>query len=147
MKIESNRLDPGVAASERPIVFPNGIPGFEKVREYQLFHQAEEGLVGYLQAAGEPELAFSVLSPESLNIYYEFTLTDEEQTLLQLNDVEDLVLLLIAYRNQTEEQQNVAGELGVNANVMAPLLINAEARIGFQKVLGKAERKITIKSD
>ncbi|MCW8891091.1 MAG: flagellar assembly protein FliW [Sedimenticola sp.] len=147
MKIESNRLDVDVSASERPIVFPLGIPGFEQVREFQLFHQDEKDIVGYLQAIGEEGLTFSVLSPESLNIFYEFTLTDEEQALLQLDQVEDLVLLVIAYRNSLGSVQEGEGELGVNANFMAPLLINAQARIGFQKVLGKAERKITIKAD
>jgi flagellar assembly factor FliW len=35
----------------------------------------------------------------------------------------------------------------MNANFMAPLLINTQARIGLQKVLGRTERKITIKAD
>jgi len=147
VKIESNLLDPEVTAPEAPIVFPKGIPGFEEVREFQLFHQGDREVVGYLQAVGEPGLAFSVLSPENLNIYYEFTLTDEEQALLVLDQVEDLVLLVIVYRNGLDGKPKGEHELGVNANFMAPLVINAQTRVGFQKVLGKAERKITIKAD
>ncbi|MCW8944720.1 MAG: flagellar assembly protein FliW [Sedimenticola sp.] len=146
MKIESNLLDPEVTAPEAPIVFPNGMPGFEEVHEFQLFHQDDREVVGYLQAVGEPGLTFSVLAPESLNIYYEFTLTDEEQALLVLDQVEDLILLVIAYRNELGGKLKGGDELGVNANFMAPLVINAQTRIGFQKVLGKAERKITIKA-
>lgn len=146
MRIESGLFGSQVCESETQITFPNGIPGFEENRVFQLFHQDETAVVGYLQAVDDPDLTFSVLSPDSFNIYYEFTLSDEELALLQLERVEDLALLVIAYRNNMEEQRAIAG-VGVNANFMAPLVINAQARIGFQKILGNAERKITIKSD
>ncbi|TVO75312.1 MAG: flagellar biosynthesis protein FliW [Sedimenticola selenatireducens] len=147
VKIESTLFGPQICEPETNIVFPQGIPGFEKHKAYQLFHQTSADVVGYLQSTDDPDLTFSVLAPENLNIHYEFTLTDEEQSLLQLERVEDLVLLVIVYRRFADEKQEKTGDLNVNANFMAPLLINTQARIGFQKVLGKAERKITIKSD
>ncbi|MCW8882086.1 MAG: flagellar assembly protein FliW [Sedimenticola sp.] len=147
MRIESSLFGPQVCESETQITFPNGIPGFEESRVFQLFHQDETAVVGYLQSVDDPDLTFSVLSPDSFNIYYEFTLSDEELALLHLEQVEDLVLLVIAYRNNIEEQKERLAGVGVNANFMAPLVVNAQSRIGFQKILGKAERKITIKSD
>ena len=143
MKIESPSLGTQFDDSEAHIVFPLGIPGFEKNRKFQLFQQHVDDVVGYLQSVDDPDLTFSVFAPESLNIFYEFILSDEEQALLKLERAEDVVLLLVAYRQTVEENSEAQGSR-INANFMAPLVINIESRLGLQKPLYRAERRITI---
>jgi len=147
VKIESTAFGPQVSDPETRIVFPLGIPGFEKDRTFQLFHQHADDLVGYLQSVDDPDLTLSVFAPENLNIFYEFTLNDEEQALLKLERAEDVVLLLVAYRRTVKNQPDVHPGSRVNANFMAPLVINFESRLGLQKLLYKTERRITIKAN
>lgn len=143
MKIESPSLGTQFDDSEAHIVFPLGIPGFEENRKFQLFQQHADDVVGYLQSVDDPDLTFSVFAPESLNIFYEFILSDEEQALLKLERAEDVVLLLVAYRQTVEENSEAQGSR-INANFMAPLVINIESRLGLQKPLYRAKRRITI---
>lgn len=149
MKIESFPFDPRVDGAETHIVFPMGIPGFEKERAFQLFHQHVDDVVGYLQSVENPDLTLSVFAPESLNIFYEFTLSDDEQALLKLERAEDAALLLVAYRQPAQKETDSDALQGsqVNANFMAPLVINVESRLGLQKVLYRTERRITIKAN
>ena len=147
MKIESTAFGPQISDPETRIVFPLGIPGFEQNTVYQLFHQEATDVVGYLQSVDDPDLVFSVLSPDTLNIYFEFTLTDDEQTLLKLEQAEDAALLLITYKQPVNEVQGRLNSATVNANFMAPLVINTRSQLGLQKVLCRTERRITIKAD
>ncbi len=143
MKIESSVSETPVGSADTPIIFPQGIPGFEDDRAFRLYHQQADALVGYLESVDNPDLVLSVLAPESLNIFYEFTLSDEEQALLELERPEDVVLLVVAYRQETGDTKPGGA---VNASFMAPLVINAERRLGLQKLLYNAERRITIKA-
>lgn len=147
MKIESSALGTQTSDPERQIVFPNGLPGFESCKTYQLFHESEGDLVGYLQAVDDPDVTFSVVPPESINIFFEFTLSDEEQALLELKDPEEVMLLLIAYRGRQEEVGEKAAGPKVNASFMAPLVINYKSRLGLQKILQNTERRITIRAE
>lgn len=147
MKIESTAFGTQISDPETRIVFPLGIPGFEESRTFQLFHQDIDDVIGYLQSIEDPDLTLSVFSPENLNIYYEFTLTDEEQALLELERIEDVALLLMAYRQTADEEAGTLQNSRVNANFMAPLVINLRRRLGLQKVLYRTERQITIKAD
>lgn len=146
VKIQSSVLGSQSSDPEREIVFPDGLPGFESCKTYQLFHESGDHLVGYLQAVDDPDVTFSVLVPEHLNIYYEFILDDEELSLLKLDSPDDVLLLLIAYRGQLEDSQETGDGPRVNASFMAPLVINFRKRLGLQKVLQHAERRITIKA-
>ncbi len=145
MKIESTALGTQIGDPESYIRFPLGIPGFEQSQTFQLFHQEAGNVVGYLQSLDNPDLTLSVFSPESLSIFYEFTLNDEEQALLKLERGEDAALLLVAYRQGGGEGNGETGQASrINANVMAPLVINFQTRLGLQKVLYRTERRITI---
>ncbi|WP_428603312.1 flagellar assembly protein FliW [Sedimenticola sp.] len=146
MKIESTAFGAQFSDPETRILFPLGIPGFEENRTFQLFHQDAGDVVGYLQSLDDPDLAFSVFAPESLNIFYEFPLTDDELALLKLERAEDVVLLLIAYRGLAGEDSPEQQAAKVNVNFMAPLVINSQTRLGLQKVLYRTERQITIKA-
>ncbi|MCW8908170.1 MAG: flagellar assembly protein FliW [Sedimenticola sp.] len=147
MRIESSALGLQAGDPERQIVFPLGLSGFESSTTYQLFHESEADLVGYLQAVDDPEVTFSVVPPESINIFFEFTLSDEEQALLELESPEDAMLLLIVYKSQPESGEGSAKASRVNASFMAPLVINFKKRLGLQKILQNTQRRITIKAE
>lgn len=145
MKIESATNELPEIASDKVISFPQGLVGFEDQKEFHIYQHHEDDVVGYLQSITDPELTLSIISPEDMQIFYEFTLSDDEEALLGAESAGDLSLFLIAYKS--EDGQQTVSPLNVNANFKAPLLINSKARIGLQKVLVNAQRRITIKDD
>ena len=144
MKIETTAFGLQEFNPQTVLSFPEGIPGFEQSSEFKFFHQEEDNAVVYLQSLNDPDLVFSVISPDTLNIFYEFSLNDEEVALLKLDDVQDVFVMLIVYKSSDDTEKH---PLDINANIMAPLVINSKARIGIQKRLTGTERLITIKAD
>lgn len=146
MKIETAVFGMQEIDPDTVLTFPRGIPGFEDSREYKLFHQeSDDATVYYLQSLDDPGLAFSVISPSDLNIYYDFILGGDEEGILSLESDDEVALLLIAYKRHEKEERRNPLDLDINANVMAPLVINTRNRRGLQKLLSSTERFITIK--
>lgn len=111
---------------ESTLHFADGLPGFESLTAFQLFHEQGEQAVHWLQAVAAPEVTFSVTEPHSLGLAYELTLSDAECESLQLESSEDVVVLLLLSSDD-------AGGVHIHRN--APLIINWRNRKGLQKSL------------
>ena len=96
----------------------------------------------WLQSIDEPDVAFSVVDPASFGLNYEFVLTDEEEQLLKMESVDDIAVLLIAYKPEPD----AASKANINANINGPIVLNTRTRLGMQKVLVGLEADITLKS-
>ncbi|MDR2031729.1 MAG: flagellar assembly protein FliW [Azoarcus sp.] len=141
MKIESPVLGAVEVSDDKVIEFPAGLPGFEQLRRFVLIHEeGGERDVFLLQSVDDARIAFSVTGPERLGITYEFPLSDAEVATLQLSGPGDAVVAVIV-RKDDEAPANA----GLRANFMAPLVINASARRGLQKVIDKASYDIILR--
>jgi flagellar assembly factor FliW len=140
MEIQSKLLGNQQINPESIITFPRGIPGFEDQTRFQLFHQEGSEIVYWLQSLDNPELTFSVAHPLHFNINYNFTLTDEEEKLLDAKSGDELLILILLHKD--DEQDN--GKPTIKGSIKSPLLINSEKRIGYQKVLVAIEQSITL---
>jgi len=140
MEIQSKLLGNQQINPESIITFPRGIPGFEDQTRFQLFHQEGSEIVYWLQSLDNPELTFSVAHPLHFNINYNFTLTDEEEKLLEAKSGDELLILILLHKD--DEQDN--GKPTIKGSIKSPLLINSEKRIGYQKVLVAIEQSITL---
>lgn len=118
---------------EKIITFPRGLPGFESATRFTLCHEeGSHGIVHFLQSVEDGDLVFSVGEPSQFGIHYQFTLTDDELALLELSDMEDLLILILLYRDEqggSNEGQDVRGAIN------SPLVINVKALKGLQKVM------------
>lgn len=125
------------------LTFPNGMPGFEKSTRYKLFHdvQEQQAIVHWLQSLDEPDVAFALVDPEVFGLSYEFVLTDEEQQLLKMESVDDIAVLLIAYKPQPDADSKA----NINANISGPIVLNTRTRLGMQKILVGLEADATLK--
>ncbi len=139
MKISSPVVGEIEVSPERVITFPAGLPGFEACRQFALLHPegSEAPKLFMLQSLDEPEVAFTVTTPDIFGLNYEFTLNDSEVDDLQLTDPADATLLVIVRRDADNP---------VHANVMAPLVINTATRRGLQKIIGKVDTSVTLKA-
>jgi flagellar assembly factor FliW len=147
MKIESPLFGEVSINPETVITFPKGLTGFETCTRYQFLHEAAAGdktggtVVHYLQSLDDPTVCFSVVDPVSFGLNYEFTLTDEEESLLQSGGANDsLAVMLMVYKPRAEETMS-----GVSANINGPLVINADKRLGLQKVIRSSHYDITLR--
>jgi flagellar assembly factor FliW len=144
MKFHSTQFGMQEVDPESILTFPKGMPGFEGSTRYKLFHddQEQQVVVHWLQSIDEPDVAFALVDPAVFGLNYEFSLTDEEEQLLQMKSVDDIAVLLIAYKPQPDADSKA----NINANINGPIVLNMRARLGMQKVLVGLEADVTLKS-
>ncbi|MDQ8022696.1 MAG: flagellar assembly protein FliW [Moraxellaceae bacterium] len=145
MKIDSPRFGSLEVEADKLINFPAGLPGLEDCKRFTLIEVGDKlPVLAVLQSADQPDVAFSVTSPDVLGLHYELTLNEEEEQLLRVETADDITVLLIL-RNE-EAQHRRQGDLPVKANLMAPLVINTASRIGLQKIIGKLGCDVTLRA-
>ncbi|WDT80192.1 MAG: flagellar assembly protein FliW [Candidatus Manganitrophus sp.] len=66
IEVNSAKLGPLKVESDRFITFPDGIPGFSNVKRYFLVENDKGHPFCWLQAVEDPELAFIVTDPMTL---------------------------------------------------------------------------------
>ena len=144
MRIESPVFGPFEISEDKVIEFPAGLPGFESCKRFALVH--EEGSaasVFLLQSADDPAVVFSLTSPETLGVNYEFSLSDDEVATLKLASPSDALVAVIVRKDEAPGSPATAG---LRANFMAPVVINIAARRGMQKVITKLGCDITLRA-
>lgn len=145
MKITSSMFGSAEVADDKVIEFPAGLPGFEQCHRFALIHEeGSEAGVFLLQSVDDPEVAFSVTGPERLGINFEFPLSDAEVELLQLDAAEDAMVAVIVRKEDASE--GGPASTGLRANFMAPLVINAHARRGLQKVINRLGCEVLLRA-
>ncbi len=138
MEIKSSFLGEQSIDPSTIISFPNGIPGFEDQKRFKLFHQeGENPLVFWLQSLDDEALVFSVAESSTFNINYNFTLNDEEEAVLGIENIADTLILIILHKDEN-------AQLTVKGAIKSPLVINSVKRIGLQKVFAEVEQSITL---
>lgn len=139
MEIRTSLFGAQLIDPETVITFPQGIPGFEDKTTYKLFKEEENEIIFWLQSVDDADLGFSVADPAEFNINYLFTLSDEEEQLLQLSDVNDLAFLLILQKNE-----NTGDKPMIKGTLTSPLVINTKTRLAIQKIIPRIEQSITL---
>ncbi|NOQ15732.1 MAG: flagellar biosynthesis protein FliW [Methyloprofundus sp.] len=139
MDIKSKLLGAQSVDPDTVITFPHGLPGFENDTRFKFFHQEGSDIVYWLQSLDNEEVLFSVAHPAQFNINYNFTLTDAEEALLKLDNVDDLIIMMLLHKSDDESAQPT-----IKGSIQAPLVINGKTRIAIQKSLPKVEQSITL---
>lgn len=127
-----------IVAKSSLLSFPQGLPGFDELREFKLFHEEGTSTVFYLQSTEDPDVRLPVVTPGSCNINYRIELDDSEEQLLRAGPDDDMIVVLTLSDNQDNPQS------GITANLMAPIIINASSRIGMQKSLHQIQGGVVI---
>jgi flagellar assembly factor FliW len=128
--------------SDSVIEFPAGLPGFETCKRFKLFHEEGKSTVFFLQSLDQPAVVFSLGDPGLLNFSYEVTLSDAEQKQLEVAPGDELLLVVILYK---DEKSGKMSDM-VKANMFAPIILNINKRRGLQKVLQELDAQVAIKA-
>lgn len=131
-----------VEIDEKSVIeFPAGLPGFNDCRRFKLFNEEGKTNVLYLQSLDRAEVVFSLGDPALLNLSYEVLLTDDEQKLLDSDPGDELLLLVIVYKDKNDENNPDI----VKVNTLGPIVLNVTKRRGMQKVLKDTDTHVAIK--
>ncbi len=134
----NTRYGTQVVARSSLLKFPEGLPGFEDLHEYKLFHEEGTSTVYYLQSTEDADVRLPVVTPASCQIDYRIELSDEEESKLQIQAGDDILVMVTVSENHDDPQA------GITANLMAPIIINAHSRIGLQKTLNQVNGAVVI---
>ncbi|MDR0673763.1 MAG: flagellar assembly protein FliW [Zoogloeaceae bacterium] len=135
MKVETFLFGRVEVNPEQVIEFPRGLVSFEGNKRFMLIHETNvspQPVSFTLQSLDSPHVAFQIIEPAALGFTYELELDDAETALLELAnaaDVSDVVVLMILFKQES------GANIGVGANLRAPLVINTRTRRGIQKLL------------
>ncbi|NEX21977.1 flagellar assembly protein FliW [Thiorhodococcus mannitoliphagus] len=126
----------------KEVIFPRGIPGFEDLTRYRvLYSDTESGRVYWMESCEDSEIRFTLVDPTFYSLHYVLELTDDEETLLQAETPEEIVVLLMLWKDEQPDQDS---KPGLHANIAAPILINVEKRIGTQKSIPSPRVEMSI---
>ncbi|SCA62592.1 Flagellar assembly factor FliW [Chlamydiales bacterium SCGC AG-110-M15] len=110
------------------IHFPEGLPGFESIKDFVLLTNEEEAPFLWLQSTTIPNLAFISVDPFLVMSDYRPDIGDEDVEFLEIEKEEDvLILSIVNISNDPNE--------GTTANLVGPIVINWKTKRGKQVIL------------
>lgn len=127
MKIQTKFLGEVDIVEKEIISFSEGILGFEESKDFILLDIPENDLFKVLQDTKHDYVAFIVVNPWKFKGDYALDVPDEELKELKIKKEEDIAVLSIVNLSDDFEKSTM--------NLLAPVIINAEDRLGKQYVL------------
>jgi flagellar assembly factor FliW len=124
MQIHTTRFGCLEVDPDSVICFPAGMLGLEDCRQWALLADVHNPALGWLQCTTRGDVALAVVSPRRYVPGYQLRLSRGELAPLQLTDVAHAEVLAIVSRNHQT----------MTLNLKAPLVINAEKRLGRQVI-------------
>jgi flagellar assembly factor FliW len=110
--------------------FPWGLPGLEDCHQFVLLEPHNTRPICWLQSIEYGEIALPCIEPWTLAPKYEVVLSTADSAALELVDSGDAAVLVILNLAKPPEDRT--------ANLIAPVVINIERRIGRQILMEKS---------
>ena len=126
---------------EKVIHFPEGVLGFESLKDYRILSSETEKDLHWLRSVDDENIEFAVTDPTIFQVDYEIILSDKEADLLKAGPDADMLILVILYKDNEDQANNA-----IKGNFTAPVIINSHSQRGLQKVLNNTKGSMTIKS-
>jgi len=111
------------------VMTPEGIPGFERSREWVLEREHPDAVFSLLRSVDLPGVGILVAEPWNLAPGYSPDLPDDELARIEVTGPEDLELYVVATLAPDRQQ--------VFLNLAAPLVVHAERRLARQVILDR----------
>ncbi len=127
MEFASTRFGRISVEPDRIISFPEGLPGFERLREFVLLYPEETRPLFWLQSVEEGGIALPLIQTFEIIADYSIDIYEGELQTLQTNTPEDLMVMSVVVIPQDVRQ--------MTANLAAPILVNSKCNIGKQIVV------------
>lgn len=125
MNIQTTRFGEMQVNEKDILSFPQGILGFPESKNYILIESEDPSIFAWLQSVNEPELCFIVTDPFLFKGDYSVNLTTQEIEQLSVKTAKEVNILAIVSANARNNGR-------LTTNLMAPLVVNATNRVGYQ---------------
>jgi flagellar assembly factor FliW len=114
-----------IEVDERQVLrFPEGLYGFEQLKEYCLFEAKERGPFFWLQSLEDKAVAFILIRPQEFHPGYEPRIPEAEYGAVGIKD--PAVALVFAIVTIPKDPARMT------ANLTGPVIVDRETRIGAQ---------------
>jgi len=112
---------------EDVIVFPKGLPGFDKAREFVIYSRPEHAPFHCMACTTDQDLQFVLINPLQFQPEYDPRIPPHELRDLEVKDPKDLLLYtLVTFAPELSDS---------TANLLGPIFINIRTRTGKQIVI------------
>jgi flagellar assembly factor FliW len=127
---EMIELENPAAAIRRDVVrMPNGLLGFEEIKEYVLTTNPDEAPFAWLQVQDNSALAFVVMDPFVALPDYQPDIPQADVEFLRLKQADDALLLSIVTIHDGQR---------ATVNLKGPIVINRHTHTGKQVIIANA---------
>ncbi|MBQ9936675.1 MAG: flagellar assembly protein FliW [Lachnospiraceae bacterium] len=119
---------------DKIINFPNGIIGFENLKNFALIYDSEReerSKISWLQSMEEPLMVLPVINP--LDLMDNYTPTIEDELMKNIGDPADADLLIFVTLSIPSDIEKMT------ANLKAPFIINTVERKAMQVIVENSE--------
>ncbi len=127
MKIETKFFGEIEVNEEELFLFPEGILGFEDSRKFVLLDVPKNDLFKILQDVERKYVSFVIAVPWGIQGGYDISIPDEDLLRIQIQRKEQVLVMNIVTMPEAIEKSTI--------NLLAPVVMNVEARLGRQYVL------------
>ena len=117
MLIQSKPYGPVEIEERQKITFPQGIFGFEYLKEYALLDASQKPFY-WLQSLEEPEIAFVLIDPLVFRPDYSPDVSDAELDSIELESADDENIIVFSIVTIPENQERMT------ANLQGPVIVN-----------------------
>lgn len=130
MNIQTRHFGEITVDESKRIVFKDGIPGFEDLKDFILIEEVDNAF-SYLQSLQDGQVAFAIISPYVLKENYDPHIGEVYFEKLGGGESVEFSLYVIATVGASTGQTTV--------NLQAPLLIHTDRRVGVQAIVADDE--------
>ncbi|NLK62451.1 MAG: flagellar assembly protein FliW [Fusobacteria bacterium] len=134
MKFNTTRFGELNIVKNEIINFPEGLLGFENMKEYTIFEMEEGNPLMWMQSLNDGALAFIIIRPFEFYPNYLLELTEKEVEFLNVESPEDTDVFAIVV--VPEDPSNMT------ANLQGPLVINRKKNIAKQIISTNPKHKL-----
>ena len=128
MKVETTRFGEIEFKETDVIHLPNGLVGFGQYRRYIIIPHSENSPLFWLQSVDDPGLAFVIIDPMFFRPDYQVVLDVSDAQAIGIEDISKAAVYAIVVIPSNDPPK-------MTANLMGPLVINPETRIGKQIIM------------
>ncbi len=129
MQIHTSRFGPVEVSADDIFVFPGGLIGYPKSRHFLLLADAHDAQVVWLQALGNPQLAFAAVNPAAFVQDFRVCVASSQLAPLgqRTDDPLHVLALVTAHHGQ------------LCLNLQAPILLDRARAVGCQVITSDAQ--------
>lgn len=134
MKLDTVRFGQIEIHDDKIIAFPEGIPGFESIRQFIVIETLNTRPIYWLQSIDEPSVALSIINPYEVLKEYSPAILEQDMKELALASPESMLVFTVVVLPEDITT--------MTANLAAPILINVDKSLGRQILVDAKEYSV-----